>query len=134
MGVEKCAAALAAGGAVVIWDPDREAEAEADVVYAGARLRPEAMAFLLTSASGHTTVPCDRDRLDRLAVPPLPGDGDRHGTAPHVPVDLAAGSGTGVSAHDRAATIRRLAHRDARPADFLGPGRGWEKLSPGRHA
>ncbi len=119
-GVEKCAAQLAAGGAVLIYDPDREAEA--DVVYAGARFRPEAMAFLLTVACGHTTVPCDRDRLDRLEIPPMPGAGDRHGTAPHVPVDLAAASGTGVSAYDRAATIRRLSDPEARPEDFLRPG------------
>jgi 3,4-dihydroxy 2-butanone 4-phosphate synthase len=119
-GVEKCARQLAAGGAVVIYDADREAEA--DIVYAGARMRPEAMVFLLTTACGHTTVPCDRGRLDRLEIPPMPGTGDRHGTAYHVPVDLAAGKGTGVSAHDRAATIRRLAHPDARPTDFLRPG------------
>ena len=119
-GVGKCAAHLAAGGGVLIYDPDREAEA--DVVFAGARLRPESMAFLLTQACGHTTVPCDRERLDRLEIGPMPGAGDRHGTAYHVSVDLAAGTGTGVSAHDRAATIRRLAHPDATPADFLRPG------------
>jgi 3,4-dihydroxy 2-butanone 4-phosphate synthase/3,4-dihydroxy 2-butanone 4-phosphate synthase/GTP cyclohydrolase II len=119
-GVGKCAAHLAAGGGVLIYDPDREAEA--DVVFAGARLRPESMAFLLTQVCGHTTVPCDRERLDRLEIGPMPGAGDRHGTAYHVPVDLAAGTGTGVSAHDRAATIRRLAHPDATPADFLRPG------------
>lgn len=119
-GVHKCTAQLAAGGAVVIYDPDREAEA--DVVFAGARLRPEAMAFLLTTACGHTTVPCDPSLLERLEIPALPGGGDRHGTAPHLPVDLAAGTGTGVSAHDRAATIRRLAHPDAHPEDFLRPG------------
>jgi 3,4-dihydroxy 2-butanone 4-phosphate synthase/3,4-dihydroxy 2-butanone 4-phosphate synthase/GTP cyclohydrolase II len=120
VGVGKCAAHLAAGGGVLIYDPDREAEA--DVVFAGARLRPESMAFLLTQVCGHTTVPCDRERLDRLEIGPMPGAGDRHGTAYHVPVDLAAGTGTGVSAHDRAATIRRLAHPDATPADFLRPG------------
>jgi 3,4-dihydroxy 2-butanone 4-phosphate synthase/3,4-dihydroxy 2-butanone 4-phosphate synthase/GTP cyclohydrolase II len=109
-----------AGGGVLIYDPDREAES--DVVFAGARLRPESMAFLLTQVCGHTTVPCDRERLDRLEIGPMPGAGDRHGTAYHVPVDLAAGTGTGVSAHDRAATIRRLAHPDATPADFLRPG------------
>ena len=119
-GVEKCAAQLAAGGGVVIYDRDREAEA--DVVYAGPLMRPESMAFLLTAACGHTTVPCDRARLERLQIPPMPGAGDRHGTAYHLPVDLAAGTGTGVSAHDRAATIRRLAHPDARPEDFLRPG------------
>jgi 3,4-dihydroxy 2-butanone 4-phosphate synthase len=119
-GVDKCIAQLAAGGAVVIYDPDREAEA--DVVFAGSRFRPEAMAFLLTTACGHTTVPCDAGLLEQLEIPPLPGAGDRHGTAPHLPVDLAAGTGTGVSAHDRAATIRRLAHPEARAEDFLRPG------------
>src|SRR5690242_2238593 len=119
-GVGKCVSHLAAGGGVLIYDPDREAEA--DVVFAGARLRPESMAFLLTQVCGHTTVPCDPDRLDRLEIGPMPGAGDRHGTAYHVSVDLAAGTGTGVSAHDRAATIRRLAHPDAIPADFLRPG------------
>ncbi len=119
-GVEKSAAQLAAGGPVLIYDATREAEA--DIVYAGSRLRPEAMVFLLTAACGHTTVPCDRARLDRLEIAPMPGAGDRHGTAYHIPVDLAAGHGTGVSAHDRAATIRRLAHPEARPEDFLRPG------------
>ncbi|HWE55245.1 MAG TPA: riboflavin synthase [Acidimicrobiales bacterium] len=119
-GVDKCAAHLATGGGVLIYDPDREAEA--DIVFAGAGFRPESMAFLLTHACGHTTVPCDRARLDRLEIEALPGPGDRHGTAPHVPVDLAAGTGTGVSAFDRAATIRRLAHPDAVPSDFLRPG------------
>ena len=119
-GVGKCTTQLAAGGGVLIYDPDREAEA--DVVFAGARLRPQSLAFLLTQVCGHTTVPCDRERLDRLEIGPMPGAGDRHGTACHVSVDLAAGTGTGVSAHDRAATIRRLAHPDATPADFLRPG------------
>jgi len=119
-GVGKCVSHLAAGGGVLIYDPDREAEA--DVVFAGARLRPESMAFLLTQVCGHTTVPCDRERLDRLEIGPMPGEGDRHGTAYHVSVDAAAGTTTGVSAHDRATTIRRLAHPDAEPADFLRPG------------
>jgi 3,4-dihydroxy 2-butanone 4-phosphate synthase len=119
-GVEKCISQLAAGGGVLIYDPDREAEA--DVVFAGARFRPESMVFLLTQVCGHTTVPCDRERLSRLEIGPMPGPGDRHGTAYHVSVDVAEGTGTGVSAHDRAATIRRLAHPEARPADFLRPG------------
>lgn len=119
-GIEKCAAQLAAGGGVVIHDEQREAEA--DVVFAGATVRPEAIVFLLTQVCGHTTVPCDVTRLERLEIPPMPGEGDRHGTAYHVSVDLAASSGTGVSAHDRAATIRRLAHPEAHASDFLRPG------------
>ncbi|WP_214417151.1 3,4-dihydroxy-2-butanone-4-phosphate synthase [Sphaerisporangium fuscum] len=53
----------------------------------------------------------------------VPGRGDRHGTPVHVPVDRAEGTGTGVSAAERAATVRRLADLAARPEDFLGPGR-----------
>jgi 3,4-dihydroxy 2-butanone 4-phosphate synthase/3,4-dihydroxy 2-butanone 4-phosphate synthase/GTP cyclohydrolase II len=119
-GVEQCASQLAAGGGVVIYDPEREDEA--DVVFAGATLRPESMVFLLTQVCGHTTVPCDLPRLDRLEIPAMAGAGDRHGTAFHLSVDLAAGHGTGVSAHERAATIRRLAHPDAAPGNFLRPG------------
>jgi 3,4-dihydroxy 2-butanone 4-phosphate synthase/3,4-dihydroxy 2-butanone 4-phosphate synthase/GTP cyclohydrolase II len=120
LGVEKGVAQIAAGGCVLVWDPDREAEG--DVIVAGAELRPETVAFLLTHACGHTTVPCVRALLDRLEIPPMPGVGDRHGTAMHVPVDLASATGTGVSARERAATIRRLAHPDARARDFLMPG------------
>jgi 3,4-dihydroxy 2-butanone 4-phosphate synthase len=119
-GVEKAAAQLAIGGGVVLFDPKREGEA--DVVFAGVEMRPQSFVFLLTQACGHTTVPCDAGRLDRLEIPPMPGPGDRHGTAAHVSVDLAAGAGTGVSAHERAATVRRLANPKARPADFLQPG------------
>lgn len=119
-GVQQAVAQLAAGGAVVIWDPDREGEG--DVVFAGARLRPEAFTFLLTQVCGHSTVPCAPEVLERLEIGPVPGPGDRHGTRPHIPVDLASATGTGVSAAERAATVRRLAHPDARPEDFLRPG------------
>jgi 3,4-dihydroxy 2-butanone 4-phosphate synthase len=119
-GAEKAVTQLAAGGAVMVWDPDREAEG--DVIFAGAAIRPQAFTFLLTRCCGHPTVPCAPRVLERLEIPPMPGEGDRHGTRPHVSVDLAAGTGTGVSAAERAATVRRLANPDARPADFLRPG------------
>jgi 3,4-dihydroxy 2-butanone 4-phosphate synthase/3,4-dihydroxy 2-butanone 4-phosphate synthase/GTP cyclohydrolase II len=119
-GVEKAVAQIAAGGAVLIWDPDRETEG--DVVFAGARIAPEAFTFLLTQVCGHTTVPCAPEILERLEIDPIPGSGDRHGTRPHVPVDLRSGMGTGVSAAERAATVRHLADSTARPQDFLRPG------------
>ena len=120
MGVEKVVAQIAAGGCAVVFDPSREGEG--DVIAAGRALRPQTFAFLLTQACGHTTVPCERALLDRLEIPPMPGAGDHHGTAMHVSVDLAAAGGTGVSAEERAATVRRLADPQARPADFLRPG------------
>lgn len=120
VGVEKAVGQVAAGGAVVVWDPAREGEG--DVIAAGWELRPETFVFFLTRACGHTTIPCDRERLERLEIPLLPGSGDRQGTSAHLSVDLAASPGTGVSAFDRSATVRRLAHPDARPEDFLRPG------------
>ena len=120
LGVEKVVAQIAAGGCVVVWDPTREGEG--DVIAAGAELKPDTVAFLLTQVFGHTTVPCDRARLERLGIPPMQGGGDHHGTAMYTSVDLAQALGTGVSAAERAATVRRLAHPDARPADFVRPG------------
>ena len=86
-GLDKVLSRLAAGGAVAVWDP--EAENEGDVIFAGARLRPEAFRFLLTEVCGHPTVPCAPAVLDRLDIGPIPGSGDRQGTAFHIPVDLA---------------------------------------------
>ncbi|HET8621397.1 MAG TPA: 3,4-dihydroxy-2-butanone-4-phosphate synthase, partial [Acidimicrobiales bacterium] len=84
--------------------------------------RPQAFTFLLTQACGHTTIPCAGEVLDRLEIPPMPGPGDRQGTAYHLPVDLAANPGTSVSAAERAATVRGLADPTTRPEDFLRPG------------
>ncbi|MFI9273456.1 3,4-dihydroxy-2-butanone-4-phosphate synthase [Kitasatospora sp. NPDC052896] len=120
LGAEKVVRQLAAGGGVVVWDPTTEGEG--DVVFGGANLPPQAFTFLLTEVCGHSTVPCAPEVLERLEIGPIPGEGDRHGTAAHVPVDLAASAGTGVSAADRAATVRRLADPGARPGDFLRPG------------
>jgi 3,4-dihydroxy 2-butanone 4-phosphate synthase len=119
-GLDLALARLKAGHGVAVWDAD--AESEGDVIFAGAALRPGAFRFLLTEACGHPTVPCAPGILDRLEIGPMPGAGDRQGTAFHVPVDLAAGTGTGVSTAERAAVVRRLAHPGAVPADFLRPG------------
>lgn len=66
-GAEKAVAQLAAGGAVVVWDPAREVEG--DVIFAGAAIRPQSFTFLLTQCCGHTTVPCAPEVLERLANP-----------------------------------------------------------------
>ena len=120
MGVEKVVRQIAAGGSVLVWDPEREGEG--DLVTAGADMRPETWTFILTRVCGHATVPCDAGVLERLEIPPMAGAGDRHGTAMHTAIDLAASRGTGVSPAERAATVRRLAHPEARPEDFLMPG------------
>ncbi|MGP3934437.1 riboflavin synthase [Nonomuraea sp. KM88] len=119
-GVEKAVRQVAAGGAVMVWDPAREVEG--DVIFAGANLRPAAFTFLLTEVYGYPCVPCAPEVLERLEIPALAGSGDRQGTAFHAPVDLAASTGTGVSAGERAATVRQLARPESVPADFTSPG------------
>lgn len=120
LGVEKVVAQIRSGGCAVVWDPAREGEG--DVIAAGVELKPQTFAFILTQACGHPCAPCDSALLARLELAPMPGVGDRQGTRFHATVDLAAGTGTGVSAAERAATVRRLAHADARPGDFVSPG------------
>ena len=119
-GVERVVRQIADGGCVLVWDPDREGEG--DVIAAAVDMRPETWTFLLTQVYGHATVPCDVERLARLEIPPMPGAGDRHGTAMHVSVDLASNTGTGVSPAERAATVRGLANPEASAGDFLRPG------------
>jgi 3,4-dihydroxy 2-butanone 4-phosphate synthase len=72
-GTQKVVTQLAAGGGVMVWDPDREVEG--DVIFAGAAIRPEAFAFLLTRCCGHPTVPCAPEVLERLQIPPDAGKG-----------------------------------------------------------
>jgi len=119
-GVADAVRHFTAGGAMLVWDP--EIEGEADVILPGARLKPESFTFLLTQVCGYPCVPCGTEVLQRLEIEALPGEGDRQHTAFCMPVDRAAGQGTGVSAAERAATVRRLADPAARPGDFSRPG------------
>jgi 3,4-dihydroxy 2-butanone 4-phosphate synthase len=119
-GAEQAVRQFTAGGAVLVWDP--AIEGEADVVMPGLRLKPESFVFLLTQVCGYPCVPCASAVLERLEIEVIPGEGDRQHTAFCTPVDLAAGQGTGVSAAERAATVRRLADPRARPEDFSRPG------------
>ena len=120
LGVEKVVAQIRSGGCAVVWDPAREGEG--DVIAAGVELRPQTFAFILTQACGHPCAPSDSARLARLGIAPMPGVGDRQRTPFHATVDLASCSGTGVSAAERAATVRRLAARRRAARDFVSPG------------
>jgi 3,4-dihydroxy 2-butanone 4-phosphate synthase len=127
-GVEKTVTQLAAGGGVMVWDPDREGEG--DVIFAGATMSPRAFVFLRTRCCGHSPVPCAPEVLERLEIAPIPGEGDRHGTRQHVPVDLASGTGTGVSNAERAATSDAVTApwRACSPTGVLGT--SWASIHP----
>ena len=105
---------------VVVDDPDRENEG--DFVVAAERATPEAINFMATHGRGLICMPVIAERLDQLGIPPMvPEKADTHETAFAISIDLANGS-TGISAHERAATVRHVLDPDATPADFRKPG------------
>ncbi len=105
---------------VVVDDPDRENEG--DFVVAAEKVTPEAINFMATHGRGLICMPVVADRLDQLGIPPMvPEKAETHETAFAISIDLSAG-GTGISAHERAATVRHVLDPDAQPEDFRKPG------------
>lgn len=119
--VDAAVEAIGTGGmAVVIDDPNREDEG--DLVMAGRYATREAVNFMATHARGLICVPMPRERLDQLCIPPMVAHAsDPRGTAFHVGVDLR-GQATGISAGERAQTIRALADPSSTAASFTRPG------------
>ncbi|MGI5242217.1 bifunctional 3,4-dihydroxy-2-butanone-4-phosphate synthase/GTP cyclohydrolase II [Dactylosporangium sp. CA-139066] len=120
--VAEAVEALRSGRFVVVLD-DPAREGEGDLIMAAEHVTPERMAYLLRHSSGIVCVAADGELLDRLGLPPMTTHSqDRHGTAFTVSVDAAVGVTTGISATDRARTVRLLASPDATPADLARPG------------
>ncbi|WP_439032845.1 bifunctional 3,4-dihydroxy-2-butanone-4-phosphate synthase/GTP cyclohydrolase II [Gordonia terrae] len=120
--IERAIADIAAGKAVVVVD-DEDRENEGDLIFAAEMATPELVAFMVRYTSGYLCVPLDGDACDRLGLPPMYSmNQDKHGTAYTVTVDAREGIGTGISAADRATTMRLLADPAASAADFTRPG------------
>jgi 3,4-dihydroxy 2-butanone 4-phosphate synthase / GTP cyclohydrolase II len=114
-------AALAEGRMVVVAD-ERDREDEADLIMPAATVTDEEMAFYLRHGSGIVCAPMTDDRADALGLPLMvERNTESHGTAFTVTVDHMA-VGTGISATDRAATVRSLASLSTQPADLARPG------------
>ncbi|RLV94764.1 34-dihydroxy-2-butanone 4-phosphate synthase [Spathaspora sp. JA1] len=106
---------------IVMDDEDRENEG--DLIIAAELITQEKMAFLVRYSSGYVCVPLSTSRADALDLPPMiRGKSDRHGTAYTVTCDVAEGTTTGISAHDRALTANKLAFTKSKPDDFIRPG------------
>lgn len=119
--VELAVEALAAGGLVVVVDDD-DRENEGDLVTAASTITAEQMAFLVRHTTGIVCAPMPAHRADALDLPLMvEHNTDAHGTAFTVSVDHVS-TGTGVSAADRAATMRALADEATAPADLRRPG------------
>jgi 3,4-dihydroxy 2-butanone 4-phosphate synthase/GTP cyclohydrolase II len=119
--VERALAAIAIGQPVVVRNDDSQ-KAEGNLVFAAELASSRLMAFTVRFTSGFVCVALTHEECDRLALPPMrPDAGDRPATACAVTVD-AIGTSTGISAADRAATIRALGSSDSTPGTFRRPG------------
>ncbi len=115
---------LAAGKMIVLVD-DEDRENEGDLVIAAEKVTPAAVNFMLREARGMLFVAVDEPTCERLKLHPQSSHNTtQRGTAYTVSVDAVKKFGitTGVSAFERATTIRRLGDRDARSEDFDRPG------------
>jgi 3,4-dihydroxy 2-butanone 4-phosphate synthase/GTP cyclohydrolase II len=120
--VAEALATIRRGGIVAVVD-DEDRENEGDLIMAAEHATPEALAFYVRHSSGIVCVPMSGERCDDLRLPLMVEDNtDRHGTAFTTSVDLVRGTSTGISAADRAATIRALASPSTQPQDLARPG------------
>ncbi len=119
--VEDAVEDMRAGRMLIVVD-DEDRENEGDLIIAAEHATPEAVNFVIAQARGLICVPMTAERCEALRLPLMVAENTaRHGTAFTVSVDAAAG-GTGISAYDRALTVRLLADPATQPDDLLRPG------------
>jgi len=115
-------AELARGRIIVVVD-DEARENEGDLVFAAEKVTADKVNFLARHGRGLVCVPLRQERAQALGLAAQTQDNTAlHGTAFTVSVDAVKGTTTGISAADRAATIRTLADPGARPEDLARPG------------
>jgi 3,4-dihydroxy 2-butanone 4-phosphate synthase / GTP cyclohydrolase II len=120
--VERAVADIASGRAVVVVD-DASRENEGDIVFAASKATPELLAFTIRYARGLICVPMLGKDLDRLQLPQMTWDNQEHmGTAFTISVDARDGVSTGISAADRARTIRTLVDSATEAYEVVRPG------------
>jgi len=120
--VEQAIAAIAAGGMVVVVD-DEDRENEGDLIMAAEKATPAAVNFFATHGRGLICAPADSELLARLDLHAMVAQNTALMRTPFtVSVDAREGTTTGISAADRALTVRLLADPGTVPADLARPG------------
>jgi len=110
-------------GRMVILVDEEDRENEGDLVLAAEYATPEAINFMITHARGLVCLTLNEARCRQLDLPLMVRDNRTpHGTAFTVSIEAADGVTTGISAHDRARTVRAAVARHARPSDLVQPG------------
>ncbi len=120
--IEEAVAAFGRGEMLLVVD-DEERENEGDLVLAADHATPARIAFFVKHTSGLVCAALTNERADELELPLMVArNTESQRTAFTVTVDVIAGTTTGISATDRAATIRALVDPRTRPADLARPG------------
>jgi 3,4-dihydroxy 2-butanone 4-phosphate synthase/GTP cyclohydrolase II len=102
---------------------DADRENEGDLILAASEVTPEAIAYMVRHTSGVICMPVTGERLDELHIPLMVSNvTDPQRTAFTVSVDVTRGTTTGISAADRAATIRAIIDPHTKPEDLARPG------------
>ncbi len=110
-------------GEPLILVDDEDRENEGDLVVAAEHVTPEIINFMTLHARGLVCVALTRERAEQLQLTPMVGQNTALlGTAFTVTVDAVEGTTTGISAHDRAVTVKKLIDPEATPKDFARPG------------
>src|SRR5256885_14259444 len=112
-----------AKGRIVIVTDDADRENEGDLVMAAEKATPEAVNFMAKHGRGLICVPISNERAEQLGLQRMVAQNrEMHRTDFTVSVDAARGVTTGISAHDRAATIQTIANPQSTPDDLVQPG------------
>jgi len=113
---------IRAGRFVIIVD-DEDRENEGDLAIAAEKVSPEAINFMAKYGRGLICAPVLGERLDELRIPMMVRDNTaKYETAFTVSIEAKHDTTTGISAHDRAATVKALLDPASKPSDFVSPG------------
>ena len=120
--IEDALVAFGRGEFLVVVD-DEDRENEGDLIIAGDSITEKQMAFMIRHTSGVICAPLPDERAEELRLPLMVAENtESHRTAFTVTVDLIEGCSTGISAGDRARTIRAMAKADSAAGEFARPG------------
>jgi 3,4-dihydroxy 2-butanone 4-phosphate synthase/GTP cyclohydrolase II len=120
--VEACVEDIRRGRMIIVTD-DEDRENEGDLVMAAEKVTPDAINFMAKHGRGLICVPTTARRLESLGIEPMVRENrDSFRTAFTVSVDARTGITTGISAYDRARTVRILADAHAAPGELISPG------------
>jgi 3,4-dihydroxy 2-butanone 4-phosphate synthase/GTP cyclohydrolase II len=120
--IEDALAEIRAGRLIILMD-DEDRENEGDLCVAAERVTAEHINFMATHGRGLICLSLTEERCDQLGLPMMVSENRAPlGTAFTVSIDARSGIGRGISAIDRATTIRTAVKPDAKPADIVTPG------------